>query len=158
MYFLLFMVKKEDHYCVNEFPEVVEFTCSNFHTTTASKYASSARLFIYLQYCDVNRFSGFFLKHNNSKMSIKQTQCSCNCKIIGLFPSLRFMFFSFQMFISVKLQGVPLRIELGPRDVKKNQLVLVRRDTSDKQTVPFADVVSRVRDMLETIQTSMYDR
>ncbi|XP_064604056.1 bifunctional glutamate/proline--tRNA ligase-like [Liolophura sinensis] len=57
-----------------------------------------------------------------------------------------------------ELKGVPLRIELGPRDVKQNQLVLVRRDTSDKQTVPFADAANRVRDMLEMIQTSMYDR
>lgn len=57
-----------------------------------------------------------------------------------------------------EMRGVPLRIEIGPRDIKNNQVLLVRRDTMDKETIPIADVEEGIRAILETIQKNLYDK
>ena len=56
------------------------------------------------------------------------------------------------------LQGVPLRLELRPRDIKLGQFVVVRRDTDGKRIAKSATVVEVVRDLLETIQSDLYKR
>ena len=48
-------------------------------------------------------------------------------------------------FAEYEMRGVPLRVEIGPRDVKAGQAVLVRRDTKAKETVPLAALASRSR-------------
>jgi prolyl-tRNA synthetase len=57
-----------------------------------------------------------------------------------------------------ELRGVPLRVEIGPRDIRAGQLVLVRRDSSQKRLVKIADVVSEVGKELDAIQASLYQR
>jgi len=57
-----------------------------------------------------------------------------------------------------ELQGVPLRIEIGPRDVEKNQVTLVRRDTLEKQAVSVDNLLETVSQLLDTIQKSLFDR
>lgn len=57
-----------------------------------------------------------------------------------------------------ELRGVPLRIEIGPRDVKQGQAVLVRRDTRAKQAVPLAELPEAIGRLLEEIQASLYQR
>ncbi|MFH1422073.1 MAG: proline--tRNA ligase, partial [Planctomycetota bacterium] len=57
-----------------------------------------------------------------------------------------------------ELRGVPVRIELGPRDIKDGKLVLARRDTAEKQTVPITNVVKSVSELLETIQKNLYTK
>jgi prolyl-tRNA synthetase len=57
-----------------------------------------------------------------------------------------------------ELRGVPLRAELGPRDVTKGQTVLVRRDTRDKAFVSLDNVAQEASDLLESIQTGLFDR
>jgi bifunctional glutamyl/prolyl-tRNA synthetase len=57
-----------------------------------------------------------------------------------------------------ELKGVPLRIELGPKDLKAGQLVTVRRDNGEKQTIPLTEAASAVPALLETIQAAMLDR
>jgi prolyl-tRNA synthetase len=54
-----------------------------------------------------------------------------------------------------EMRGVPLRMELGPRDLDKNQCVLVRRDARAKQTVSLDSVGEEVESLLETIQDDM---
>src|SRR5687767_6307953 len=54
-----------------------------------------------------------------------------------------------------ELRGVPLRMELGPRDIDKNQCVLVRRDTRAKQPASLDSVGEDVEALLETIQDDM---
>ena len=54
-----------------------------------------------------------------------------------------------------ELRGVPLRMELGPRDLDKQQAVLVRRDTREKKTVSLDVLGEEVEELLETIQTDM---
>jgi len=57
-----------------------------------------------------------------------------------------------------ELRGVPLRAELGPRDVTKGQTVLVRRDTRDKAFVSLENVEQEASALLEDIQSSLFER
>jgi prolyl-tRNA synthetase len=54
-----------------------------------------------------------------------------------------------------ELRGVPLRLELGPRDLDSNQCVLVRRDTGTKETVSLDTVGEDAEVLLEKIQDEM---
>jgi prolyl-tRNA synthetase len=56
-----------------------------------------------------------------------------------------------------ELKGVPLRLELGPRDVSNNTCVIVRRDTGEKETVPLSETVKITRERLDQIQSRLYD-
>ncbi|MFH0953215.1 MAG: proline--tRNA ligase [Verrucomicrobiota bacterium] len=60
-----------------------------------------------------------------------------------------------------ELRGVPLRIEIGPKDVAKGTVVLARRDRPGKEGksfVPQAGLAQAVTEMLATIQTALYER
>ena len=60
-----------------------------------------------------------------------------------------------------EMRGVPLRIEIGPRDVAQDQVVLARRDVAGregKSVAPMAELAQRVPQMLTTIQADMLDR
>jgi prolyl-tRNA synthetase len=57
-----------------------------------------------------------------------------------------------------ELRGVPLRLEIGPKDLEKSQVVLARRDTREKSFVPMDGLTDHVRGLLSTIQQALYDR
>jgi len=57
-----------------------------------------------------------------------------------------------------ELKGVPIRIEIGPRDVAQNTVVAVRRDTGEKQTLPVDGLRGRLDEMLADIQTFLFRR
>ena len=57
-----------------------------------------------------------------------------------------------------EMKGVPLRLEIGPKDIDKNQVVLVRRDSGEKHFVAFESLLSVVNQLLEDIQSNMYRR
>jgi prolyl-tRNA synthetase len=60
-----------------------------------------------------------------------------------------------------EMRGVPLRLELGPKDVAKGSVVLARRDKPGKEGktfVPQAGIVAAVESLLQEIQKSLYDR
>jgi prolyl-tRNA synthetase len=57
-----------------------------------------------------------------------------------------------------EMRGVPVRVELGPKDIEKDQCVLVRRDTRQKEFVPLAGAAARLSVLLEEIQGSMLER
>ena len=61
-------------------------------------------------------------------------------------------------FFEYELQGVCLRIELGPKDLAKDQCVTARRDTREKQFVPLASVVEHVRTQLDAMQVSLLQK
>jgi len=61
-------------------------------------------------------------------------------------------------FAEYEMKGVPLRIEIGPKDIEKDQCVAARRDTGEKLPVPLAGFEARVPELLEDIQTSLYNR
>ncbi|KAK6915323.1 Proline-tRNA ligase, class II, C-terminal [Dillenia turbinata] len=56
-----------------------------------------------------------------------------------------------------EMKGVPLRIEIGPKDLAKNQVRAVRRDNSTKVDLPMANLAEKVRDMLNDIQKSLFN-
>lgn len=55
-------------------------------------------------------------------------------------------------------KGVPLRLEIGPNDLAKQQTLSVRRDTGAKIPVALADLATTIPKMLETIQSDMFQR
>ena len=55
-----------------------------------------------------------------------------------------------------ELKGIPIRIELGPKDLEKNQVVLVRRDNSEKKEVKIKDISREVESTLEKIQENLF--
>jgi prolyl-tRNA synthetase len=54
-----------------------------------------------------------------------------------------------------ELKGVPVRVEVGPRDLAEGLVTLVRRDTGAKEQVPLAGVAARVAALLPTIQADL---
>jgi prolyl-tRNA synthetase len=54
-----------------------------------------------------------------------------------------------------ELKGVPLRIDLGPRDLAEGQVTLLRRDSGEKRAVPLAEAAHLVADLLDDIQAAM---
>jgi prolyl-tRNA synthetase len=57
-----------------------------------------------------------------------------------------------------ELRGVPLRLEIGPKDIEKSQVVLARRDTREKSFVPMDGLAAHVVQTLATIQQALFDR
>ncbi len=61
-------------------------------------------------------------------------------------------------FAQYELQGVPLRIAIGPKDLEKGTVELARRDTLTKQFVAKSDVVETIESLLKEIQESLYQK
>ncbi|XP_053164871.1 bifunctional glutamate/proline--tRNA ligase isoform X2 [Hemicordylus capensis] len=57
-----------------------------------------------------------------------------------------------------ELKGVPIRLEVGPRDMKNHQFVAVRRDTGEKLSLAENEAVNQLRHILEEIHTNLYNR
>ncbi|XP_054674876.1 bifunctional glutamate/proline--tRNA ligase isoform X6 [Grus americana] len=57
-----------------------------------------------------------------------------------------------------ELKGVPVRVEVGPRDMKSQQFVAVRRDTGQKQTFSEHEAEDRLKQILEEIHANLYNR
>jgi prolyl-tRNA synthetase len=61
-------------------------------------------------------------------------------------------------FAEWELRGVPIRIEMGPRDIESGQVTLVRRDTGEKEPVPTDQAAPRIRTLLDEIQVNLFER
>ena len=61
-------------------------------------------------------------------------------------------------FSEQEMLGIPVRVELGPKDIENGQAVLVRRDTREKTVVAIDEVPAALAELLETIQQDMYTR
>ena len=61
-------------------------------------------------------------------------------------------------FADCEVRGIPLRIEVGPKDIEAGHAVLVRRDTREKIQVSFDELAEETGKLLEQIQQDMYDR
>jgi prolyl-tRNA synthetase len=57
-----------------------------------------------------------------------------------------------------ELKGVPIRIEIGPRDIKQKHVILVRRDTFEKTAVKEEEAVDAVAKLLEEIQNNLFNK
>jgi prolyl-tRNA synthetase len=61
-------------------------------------------------------------------------------------------------FAEWELRGVPLRLEIGPKDIEKSQVVLARRDTREKSSASMQGLVDHIAGKLDEIQRALYDR
>jgi len=61
-------------------------------------------------------------------------------------------------FSEYEMRGVPIRLEIGPKDIAKDQCVLVRRDNGEKQFVPLAGLEDQVNEILRRMQADMLER
>ena len=61
-------------------------------------------------------------------------------------------------FSEQEMRGIPMRIEIGPRDIENNQAILARRDTGEKITICLDDIETEVAKLLDTIQSDMLEK
>lgn len=61
-------------------------------------------------------------------------------------------------FSEQEMRGIPVRIEIGPKDMEANQCVVVRRDNREKIVVSLDEIEARLSEILEKIQTEMLER
>lgn len=61
-------------------------------------------------------------------------------------------------FSEQEMRGIPLRAEIGPKDIEAGQAVLVRRDTREKRIVPLEQLAETAKEMLDQMQADMYAR
>ena len=61
-------------------------------------------------------------------------------------------------FAEQEMRGIPLRVEIGPKDIEAGQAVLVRRDTREKYQVAITDIPAKVAELLPEIQKAMYEK
>jgi len=57
-----------------------------------------------------------------------------------------------------ELKGIPLRIEIGPKDIESEQIVAVRRDTNEKINIKFKDIEKKIEHLLEEIQNDLFKK
>lgn len=57
-----------------------------------------------------------------------------------------------------EMKGVPVRLEVGPKDIENKQVVLVRRDTHEKHIVPMETLTDTVKKLLDNIHESLFNR
>ena len=57
-----------------------------------------------------------------------------------------------------EMKGVPLRVEIGPKDMEKNQCCICRRDSGEKVYVPLEDLESAVKELLDSVHEGLYQR
>lgn len=60
-------------------------------------------------------------------------------------------------FSEYEMKGIPIRLEIGPKDIEKNSAVLVRRDTGEKTIVGLDEIEKHVESILNSIQQNMFD-
>ncbi|MDO4284659.1 MAG: proline--tRNA ligase [Eubacteriales bacterium] len=61
-------------------------------------------------------------------------------------------------FAEQEMRGIPLRVEIGPKDIEAGKCVIARRDTGEKTDCPIAELPERVGALLAQMQTDMYER
>jgi prolyl-tRNA synthetase len=61
-------------------------------------------------------------------------------------------------FAEYEMRGVPLRLEIGPKDIEKNAVFAARRDTRHKQSLPMPGLADAVTRLLDEIQRSLLDK
>ncbi len=61
-------------------------------------------------------------------------------------------------FNEYEMKGIPLRLEVGPRDIENGQVILARRDSGEKVTVPVGELQTKVPELLEEIQKNLFEK
>jgi len=61
-------------------------------------------------------------------------------------------------FYEYEMLGVPLRLEIGPKDIEKGSVFSARRDTREKAAIPMADLLTKIPELLAAIQKNLLER
>src|SRR5437773_4278966 len=61
-------------------------------------------------------------------------------------------------FAEWELRGVPLRLEIGPKDIEKSQVLIARRDTREKFALPIEGLAGKLMGLLQEVQRTLYER
>ncbi len=61
-------------------------------------------------------------------------------------------------FSECEMKGIPVRVEIGPKDIEAGNCVIVRRDTGEKEVVKIEDLPARVEELMETIQKNLFEK
>ncbi|MED1470933.1 proline--tRNA ligase [Bacillus salipaludis] len=61
-------------------------------------------------------------------------------------------------FNEYEMKGIPVRLEVGPKDIENKQVVLVRRDTLEKVVVPMDQLETKLVELIDDIQTNLYNK
>lgn len=61
-------------------------------------------------------------------------------------------------FAEQEMRGIPVRVEMGPRDIEAGQAIIVRRDTREKITVAIEELADKIKNILEAIQKDMFEK
>lgn len=91
----------------------------------------------------------------NSCRSIEQTLKAVSVRVDG---DYRDNYSPGWKFNHWELKGVPIRIEVGPKDLSNKQLVAVRRDTNEKLTIPLSEIGTKIPLLLKEIHESMFNK
>jgi len=93
-----------------------------------------------------------------AKVLKKAEEVKDNLKDVRVFLDDRDQYTSGWKFNEWELKGVPVRIEIGPKDVEKDQAIVVRRDTGKKEPVKIADLSKKIKTLLENIQDDLLNK
>lgn len=61
-------------------------------------------------------------------------------------------------FAEYEMKGVPLRLEIGPKDIEKNQCVIVRRDNREKIFISLDELETRIPELLQAVRDGLYEK
>ncbi len=61
-------------------------------------------------------------------------------------------------FSEAEMRGIPVRIEIGPKDIENNQCIIAKRNTGEKITASITNIVDDINNTLEVIHNEMYDK
>jgi prolyl-tRNA synthetase len=102
----------------------------------------------------------FYKEKDTEKITESAKQAAAELTKAGLFVQADFrdQYTPGWKFHEWELKGVPLRIEIGPRDLEKGQVTLVRRDTLQKLAVSRDSMVNEVQKCLSEIQLNLFSK
>lgn len=89
-------------------------------------------------------------KINEIKKELESNDISTRVDLTDKTPGFKFA--------ESEVKGYPIRLELGPRDLEAGKVTLVRRDTLEKIEVSFELITSKIEELLEEIQSNLYNR
>ena len=86
------------------------------------------------------------------EVASKLQEAGFRCKVDDSDKSAGWKFSEYEM------KGVPLRVEIGPRDIEKGQVVLAKRNDGTKVFCPMSELNEKVKELLKTIHQEMYEK
>ncbi|MCH7902300.1 proline--tRNA ligase, partial [archaeon] len=92
------------------------------------------------------------------KVLKKAKEIEKELKSLNVFLDARDNYSAGWKFSDWELKGIPIRIEIGPKDIEKKQVVLVRRDNGKKEFVKEKDLKKRFGEILEEMQKDMFKK